>query len=210
VACFLLHGPDGYGHPKAVAKLRQSLEGKKHDVKRIIVDIDPGLQGSDLAALLRIIGDQLAPGFAPATVAELASQLQEKLKQTDVIMEFTNLQRFMDSLPGFAAYFWHPLQSCFKEIPPHRLIGLIGFDEKLEKQWSAIFCYAQKIGKKLQGYVPSNLIVLPRLSLFDEEDLVIWLRALGWEKEEAQRWADTLIKETKGIPDKVYRKLESA
>jgi hypothetical protein len=187
VAAFVIHGAPGMGHREMAARLRSSFERSTNsNVMEFSASVSPVWRGEGLRALLSVLGRALRPGFSPASVDEYAAVLIERLKTSHVLLTIHDVQRFANSIEGFATSFWSPLAARVAAEAQNSLICLAGVE-------SAAPLVA----------LPEAMVALSRLQSFTRIEIVSWLRK--WmTKEQAMQTADTLLAETNGQPRLIY------
>jgi hypothetical protein len=201
VACFLVHGPAGYGHEELLGRLQQNLSSDGEALS-CLIDAGAAWRSKDLSALLEVIGKELDEKFA--TIAQLAARLKQELTKLDVVLRFENLQRLNVTLADFITAFWQPLAQSFTaddDELPHRLIGLAGFKGALDAACEPYLFYP---GGAYE-FASTSLIALPELDVFSELDLLVWLKDRGVVPHaRAKDLAQRLFRETQGNPPALF------
>lgn len=203
--CFLIHGSSGNGHSRLALRFRKKLETKP-GIKQYVVAIGAVSQNATTERLIEIIGSNIERNWMPASIDELAGRLKKMLQEGDVILEIANVQRLTNSLVDFAEKFWRPLVAALDGASSYRLIVLAMLEGTILPIQEQYLQPALK--KEAVTFDPQQLIKLPELLPFDEEEVSTWLQNGGWIKPEAaQVLAKILIAETKGIPEMLCLKL---
>src|SRR5262249_47054241 len=152
------------------------------------------------------IGAQIAPGYAPESVAALAFRLKTLLQSKDVLVEITDLQRFEGSLPDFVNQFWNPLASHLSAEPPiNQLVALITMEQAATGDLDP-FLFDPATDEP-EDFNAAKLIKLPELTVFEEDEIASWLvkrlqkdLACGNDPDQlaevAKNLAETLFRET--------------
>jgi hypothetical protein len=202
--CFVIHGEAGLEHEKLSARLAKKLEGSDTEVKRCRINVRTDWRQKNVQSLINVLALELSLDISANSIETVAEQLKKLLEIGEVALEFTDLQRLEGSLPKFTEDFWRPLMAALPASINHRLIGLLSFEGALKPEWKD-FLY---VPGDDADYDPKNLILLPELTNFDEEDVFVWLKERGFKTETAKEYAATWITETKGNPAVLYAKIK--
>ncbi len=203
--CFLIHGPTGQGHSRLAARFRKKLETKR-GTKQYTAAISARWRKATSEKLIEVIGSSIVPNLAVASIEVLAERLNKMLKDGDVILEISDVQRLGESLSDFAKTFWQPLVAALGESSSYRLIVLATLEGNISNTWEQ---YLQPpLKKKCVTFDPNRLIKLPKLQSFKEEELSTWLENGGWVEPKAiEVFAQVLITETQGRPETLFQRL---
>lgn len=206
-ACFLLHGPRGYGHMEAISRLQEIVEQKNgHHVHSVMISVDARWRSNTLMRLMEVIGLEIQPQHKPDSLDDFVIQLKRLLNTGDVLLNINNLQRLEGTLPGFLHEFWSRLLPKL-EKHPYRLIVLVSFEGQIEADWHSFFNDLDT-DEKISDFLPTQLIKLPELKNFTRHDILVALRRMGIEEQDAQAWSTALFDETEGgKPNLLYVKL---
>ena len=204
--CFVIHGRGGgFGYKEISTRLIRKLEETAVELKSCRIDIRPDWRQENVQALIEIVALELNLDLASNSVETLAAQLKKLLEVSDVVLEFADLQRLEGSLPKFVEDFWKPLVNALPASLGHRFIGLLSFEQTPQPEWNS-FLY--QFGAEI--YDPQNLILLPELTNFNEDEIFLWLRDRNMEAVAARAWAQTWMTETNGHPTILYGKIKSS
>ena len=202
-ACFLVHGPGGYGQKEIVRRLRQIVEQSSNvQPKQYQVAVGAAWQHKSLAKLIEVIGARLRPEWQPASPGELAGQLAKELAISDVVLEIADLHRLELQLPDFVQAFWMPIVAALGAPLQRRLIVFLSMERQAPGAWDA--CLSQPDDPA--ALISERPVKLPALIPFAANELAPWLQK--WlPPNEAKVLADILMDETQGNPQLLYNKL---
>jgi inactive STAND len=204
-ACFVIHGPPAGGHKYIAARLRKELETQSQ-WRQYSVSLGPLWRQKTTDKLIDIIGLTIEQGWVPGSMDALFDRFKTILAETDVLLEVNGVHRLKDKLPGFVEEFWRPLAMASANSVSHRLIAMVTVEETLRPEWEEFVQPALK--EEALTFDTARPIRLPETHNFTATDVMIWLLNGGWvNSQDAQDLAQTLIDETKGVPQLLYAKL---
>src|SRR5262249_11200284 len=95
LAGFLIHGPRGHGHEALLERLGRLLNKLFNAPRRhLVLHLGSPWQGSGSTALVSSLGKKLGLAVAPASLSDLAKQLENVLQTSDVLLEIRQAQKF--------------------------------------------------------------------------------------------------------------------
>jgi hypothetical protein len=205
VICFLVSGLNDYGQTQLVSRLRKELENKSqaHQYK---ISLGPLWIKKTSLSLIQQIGSSIQSGWVPTSIQDLAERLKDILEDSDVVLEIDRIDRFQGSVATFVNEVWQPLTTALDQALPHRLTMLVTVEGPLSPEFDQ---YLQPpLEQNATAFDARRLVQLPELQPFTEMEVTTWLRVDKWVANEvAPLLAQSLISETKGIPQLLYLKL---
>jgi hypothetical protein len=203
-ACFLVHGRAGFGHDVLVERLKEMLNGQAYEEPHwCVVGCGPMWRQRGLSSMLRALGKELQTAREPASLAELASELESRLATSDVGLLVSRLQHYEGGVAGFAAGFWQPLLAELSGTARFRLL-CVATHEGASADAGEWRPYLQDEA----GATPdmSRPIALPALTEITRGELMAFLRAY-LPPEDLAPMADGLLEDTGGTPHLLYHRL---
>lgn len=206
-ACFLVYGPDGFGHDDLIENLRFGLS-PSHQFISIPCMSTAGT--NRIPGLIKKISSWIngkSDSISVASIPQLADLLKEKkLKTQDIVIKIGSVHKFEGGVTGFTEQFWQPLIQGLGDSIGHRLMVFITANDLAVNGCDHLLQDLTESPTKLDL---AKILKFDRLQTFTNEDIEDWLATNFPNKpknEIAGEVAD-IISETGGLPEKVYKML---
>ncbi len=214
-ACFLVYGPDHFGHTELIDNLCFGSIYLPASLPLIRIHCDSWLGTNHISGLIQMIGSEIngRSDTAPVTsILQLAELLKDKkLKTQDVVIRIGSVHSFDGGILEFSAQFWQPLiQALGDRIGDgidHRVVLFVTANDPALKDCDHLLQDLRSSSGKLEF---AKLLKLDRLTSFTNEDVEAWLTANfpGKPKHDVAAKADEIIREAGAIPKQVYDMLK--
>ncbi len=207
VAAWLVHGTAGQGHDEMLARLMRIIESGTNEEPHSYTAMcgalwrQPGLTG-----LLSALGKEIAPGWQPASVAQLAERIAELRKLSDVVLRVQSLQNYPGGVAAFAAEFWQPLATALTQkasAAQYRMLCVCTHEAATPgADWTPLL----ETDPAHNALNATRIIALPEMTDFDLAELTAFARR--WlAPADAALLATALLEETAGAPHLLYKRL---
>ena len=194
-ACFLLQGPQRFGHGELTHRLCLALERKTGLPPDHFSLAATSAFGGSLAGALCLELE----AASPQPLGEIASRLRARLDAADVVLQVRSVGKYPGSLPGLLREFWAPLLQALGPRARRRLFLMAELEGKAGADWPL-----QPPGAS-GGFDPARAVRLAPLARFERDELLDWLSYHAPHLPES--FADELLNETDGDPERLVNEL---
>ncbi len=203
---FVVHGPPCQGHAAAMKALCLRLEETRAGTpRRLTARVASAWGGKCVRNLVWGLASSIRQDFKPTKLSQLASELLIELRESDLILEISDVEQFPGGIDAFRESFWSKLIQAMNradvESKPNDLIAILGHGDVLASGTAA------EAAAPDAAREAGALLVLPALSPVDENRLLQWLRRWIEDVDRAREITRKVFDQTEGVLEAVHAQL---